>query len=128
MLDKTDLLACFADVGVRSGGTLFVHSSLSSFGTVRGGEHTVIDALLETVGPDGLLAMPTHTWSTVSAEQPVFHQHLSPSITGRITESFRRRPSAAYEKDLVPTATTGNAGLNSASLIRPLIPPSLPLL
>lgn len=108
MLDKSDLLGCFADVGVRSGGTLLVHSSLSSFGTVRGGEHTVIDALLETVGPDGLLAMPTHTWSTVSAKQPIFHQHLSPSITGRITESFRRRPSAV--RSLHPTHSVAAIG------------------
>ena len=108
MLDKSDLLGCFADVGVRPGGTLLVHSSLSSFGTVRGGEHTVIDALLETVGPDGLLAMPTHTWSTVSAQQPIFHQHLSPSITGRITESFRLRPSAV--RSLHPTHSVAAIG------------------
>ena len=108
VLDKSDLLRCFADVGVRPGGTLLAHSSLSSFGTVRGGEHTVIDALLEAVGPDGLLAMPTHTWSTVGARQPVFHQQLSPSITGRITESFRLR--AAAVRSLHPTHSVAAIG------------------
>ena len=108
ILDKSDLLRCFADVGVRTGGTLMTHSSLSSFGTVRGGEHTVIDALLEAVGPDGLLAMPTHTWSTVTARQPVFHQQLSPSIVGRITESFRLRPSAV--RSLHPTHSVAAIG------------------
>jgi len=108
ILDKSDLLRCFADLGVEAGGTLLAHSSLSSFGTVRGGEHTVIDALLEALGPDGLLAMPTHTWSTVSAKQPVFHQQLSPSITGRITESFRLRPSAV--RSLHPTHSVAAVG------------------
>jgi aminoglycoside 3-N-acetyltransferase len=112
VLDKSDLLRCFAEVGVRPGGTLLAHSSLSSFGAVRGAEHTVIDALLEAVGPDGLLAMPTHTWSTVSARQPVFHQQLSPSITGRITESFRLRPSAV--RSLHPTHSVAAIGSDAA--------------
>jgi aminoglycoside 3-N-acetyltransferase len=84
-LRGSDLAASFAEVGVRRGGALLVHSSLSSLGMVQGGEHVVIDALLEAVGPDGLLIMPTHTWSTVHAAQPVFHEQLSPSVTGRIT-------------------------------------------
>jgi aminoglycoside 3-N-acetyltransferase len=108
VLDKTDLMGCFEEIGVRPGGTLLVHSSLSSFGTVRGAEHTVIDAVLETVGPDGLVAMPTHTWSTVNAAQPVFHERLSPSITGRITESFRLRPPAV--RSLHPTHSVAAIG------------------
>jgi aminoglycoside 3-N-acetyltransferase len=107
-LDKSDLIGCFEEIGVQRGGTLLVHSSLSSFGPVRGGEHTVIDALLETTGPDGLVAMPTHTWSTVSAAQPVFHEQLSPSTTGRITESFRLRPSAV--RSLHPTHSVAAIG------------------
>jgi aminoglycoside 3-N-acetyltransferase len=108
VLDKTDLMGCFEEIGVRPGGTLLVHSSLSSFGTVRGAEHTVIDAVLETVGPDGLVAMPTHTWSTVNAAQPVFHERLSPSVTGRITESFRLRPPAV--RSLHPTHSVAAIG------------------
>jgi aminoglycoside 3-N-acetyltransferase len=107
-VDKSDLVRCFGEMEVPRGGTLLVHSSLSAFGTVRGAEHTVIDALLETVGPDGLVAMPTHTWSTVSAVQPVFHGQLSPSITGRITESFRLRPSAV--RSLHPTHSVAAIG------------------
>ena len=108
MVDKADLLRCFGEIGVHSGGTLLVHSSLSSFGTVRGAEHTVIDALLEAVGPRGVLAVPTHTWSTVGATQPVFHESLSPSVTGRITESFRHRPSAV--RSLHPTHSVAAIG------------------
>jgi aminoglycoside 3-N-acetyltransferase len=49
-----------------------------------------------------------HTWSTVSAAQPVFHERLSPSITGRITESFRLRPSAV--RSLHPTHSVAAIG------------------
>lgn len=108
MVGRADLLRSFEEIGVHRGGTLLVHSSLSSFGTVQGAEHTVIDALLETVGPEGTVAVPTHTWATVSARQPVFHEALSPSITGRITESFRHRPSAV--RSLHPTHSVAAIG------------------
>jgi aminoglycoside 3-N-acetyltransferase len=108
VLEKSDLIRCFEEIGVRTGGTLLVHSSLSSFGYVHGAEHTVIDALLDVVGPAGLLVMPTHTWDTVSAAQPVFHEQLSPSITGRITETFRRRPTAV--RSLHPTHSVAALG------------------
>jgi aminoglycoside 3-N-acetyltransferase len=93
-----------------------VHSSLSSFGTVRGGEHTVIDALLDIVGPEGIVAVPTHTWATVSARQPVFHEQLSPSITGRVTESFRLRPSAI--RSLHPTHSVAAIGRDAQEFCR----------
>ena len=107
-LDKSDLTRCFQEIGVRTGGTLLVHSSLSAFGYVRGAENTVIDALLDVVGPAGLLVMPTHTWDTVNAAQPVFHEQLSPSITGRITETFRHRPTAV--RSLHPTHSVAALG------------------
>lgn len=116
IVDKSDLVRSFTEIGVRRGGMVLVHSSLSSFGTVRGAEHTVIDALLDTVGPEGLLVMPTHTWATVHAAQPVFHELLSPSITGRITESFRHRPSAV--RSLHPTHSVAAIGPSAARFCR----------
>jgi aminoglycoside 3-N-acetyltransferase len=112
VLRHSDLAASFAEVGVRHGGVLLVHSSLSSLGIVHGGEHDVIDALLEAVGPDGLLIMPTHTWSTVNAAQPVFHEQLSPSVTGRITEAFRHRSSAVRSRH--PTHSVAALGAGAA--------------
>src|SRR5262245_39356428 len=49
-------------LGVRRGGVLLVHSSLSSLGFVAGGARSVIGGLLEVLSAEGTLVVPTHTW------------------------------------------------------------------
>ncbi len=108
VVTMTDLVEGLSALGLKRGDKLLVHSSLSAFGNVDGGEHTVIDALLRSVGNEGLVAVPTHTWGTVGGRQPVFHVDLSPSIVGRITETFRRRPGAV--RSLHPTHSVAVMG------------------
>jgi len=95
-------------LGVRTGMTLIVHSSLSSLGWVVGGAQAVLIALAEAVGDDGTLVMPTQSgdWSEPSLWQhpavpeawwPVIREHtpaFDPELTptrgmGAIAESFR---------------------------------------
>lgn len=73
-------------LGVMPGDILMVHSALSSFGKVSGGAKAVVDALLETVGPEGTLLMPS-----LVAARP-YNFRATPSAMGAITEDFRRRP------------------------------------
>src|SRR5580704_5852962 len=47
-------------LGVEPGSTVLLHSSLSSLGWVCGGARTVVDAMLEVLGGDGTLVVPTH--------------------------------------------------------------------
>ncbi|MEI6165859.1 MAG: AAC(3) family N-acetyltransferase [bacterium] len=77
-------------VGLKRGGLVVAHCSLSNFGYVQGGSATVVDVLLDLVGPRGTLAMPTHTNSVLGA-QP-YDRKLSPSLVGAVTEYFRTRP------------------------------------
>ncbi len=98
-------------LGVRSGATLLVHSSLGALGWVAGGAHAVVLALLDALGPDGTLVMPTHTghlsdparwrappvpeawWPVIRAETPAFDPVLTPTRDmGAIVEAFRHVP------------------------------------
>jgi len=55
---ETDILADLHTAGIKPGDGLFVHSSLSQIGYVVGGPRTLIQALLHTVGSQGLICMP----------------------------------------------------------------------
>jgi len=94
-------------LGVRSGELLLVHSSLSALGYVIGGAKAVVLALLETLGPDGTLAMPAFSgdlgdpapWRNPPVPQawwPLFREHMpafDPATTplrglGAVAERF----------------------------------------
>lgn len=53
------ILAALAQVGVKKGDTLLVHSSLSACGRIVGGSKTIIQAIIEAIGPDGNFFVPT---------------------------------------------------------------------
>ena len=58
-IDKPAILAALERLGVRKGDTLLVHSSLSACGRIVGGAQTIIEAIIEAVGPDGNFFVPT---------------------------------------------------------------------
>lgn len=87
----TEIAEDLQQLGVRPGGVLLVHSSLSSLGYVPGGPETVIRALLEALGPEGTLLMPALSYLHVTRKQPVFDVRTTPSNVGAIPEAFRVR-------------------------------------
>jgi aminoglycoside 3-N-acetyltransferase len=95
-------------LGIEAGDVLLAHSSLSSFGRVEGGVDAVIDALLDVLGPDGTLVLPTHTWDRVNARNPVFDAARTPCCVGHIPETFRRRPGV--RRGLHPTHSCAAIG------------------
>ena len=100
--------------GVREAGVLLVHSSLSSFGFVRSGALTVIDALFQALGPRGTLVMPTHSWDRAAAGDFTFDVASTPSCVGRITEVFRLMPGVT--RSLHPTHSVAAAGPRASYL------------
>ncbi|MBC8366239.1 AAC(3) family N-acetyltransferase [bacterium] len=92
-MSKKQLISELRDLGVKTGSTVFVHSSLSKLGFVEGGAETVVAALLESVGPSGTIAMPAYPISDYSIDalkkEPIFDPTKDPSRMGKITEIFR---------------------------------------
>ena len=83
---RQDMVQGLRKLGLEAGDKVMVHSALSTFGHVLGGADTVIDALLETLGPQGTLLMPAMTGGG-----SVFDIGTSRSTVGIVTETFRGR-------------------------------------
>lgn len=97
-------------LGVQAGGILMVHTRMSAIGWVVGGSQTVVEALLEVLGPDGTLMAyagweddPWHlaewpaAWQQAyRAELPPFDPELSEADheMGRLPERIRTWPGA----------------------------------
>ena len=105
-----DILAGLRQMGLSSGDKLLVHSSLGAIGKVDGGADTVIDALLEAVGPDGLVVVPTF------ACEPPFDRKSSATPLGAVSDRLWRRPDAA--RSLHPTHSVAAIGKGADDLIR----------
>ena len=93
---KDSILQGLRQVGIATGDIVFVHASLSAFGHVAGGADAVVDALLETVGDSGTVAVPTFTWSSFhQAATVTFDTVNTPSEgMGLVAETLRQRPQA----------------------------------
>lgn len=92
MLTFDQLVDNFRALGVETGDTLLVHSSYKSLGGVDGGPQTVIDALLEVLGEDGTLVMPTFNFDFCKGEP--WDVRETPSQMGYMTNLVRQDPRA----------------------------------
>ena len=89
----------FTNLGIEKGDTLFIHSSFKSLGPVEDGAGTVIAALEETVGEDGLILMPSFNLRPSREERVAsWDVATTPSTVGWLTEFFRQMPDT-YRSD-----------------------------
>lgn len=100
-ITKNDILCALSALGLRRGNIVMVHTSLSKIGYVCGGAQAVIEALIEIVGEDGTIMMPTQTWKNLDPETGV-HGDISEEDWDTIRENW-----PAYNKSLTPTNTMG---------------------
>jgi len=102
-------------LGVRPGGVLLVHSSLSSLGWVPGGPETVIQGLLQALGPEGTLLVPALSYDIVTPDNPVFDVRTTPSCIGAIPQHFRTRPGSL--RSVHPSHSVCGVGPRAAELL-----------
>lgn len=98
---KADIVNTLKEIGLQRGDSVMVHTSLSKMGYVCGGAQTVIEALLEVVGDEGTILMPTQSWKNLDPETGV-HWDADKSDWDMIRENW-----PAYDKAITPTNTMG---------------------
>lgn len=97
VLTQSQLVDEIRSLGIVAGDTVLVHSSMSRIGYLEHGPDTFIDAFLEVLGPQGNLLMPSSPNPELQAiyirKNKVFDVRDTPSMMGKITEVFRKRPN-----------------------------------
>ena len=107
-----------ARLGIAQGDVVFVHSSLKSLGWVDGGADAVIDAFMDTLGPDGLMVVPTLSWTFARGDlaKHAFDPKETPSRVGRISDTLWRRPGAF--RSAHPTHCIAGLGRQAEDLVQ----------
>ena len=113
-IDRRAIVDDLRALGLREGDVVLVHSSLSGLGWVEGGAETVIDALVEAVGPGGTVLFPTLTGTEHDGPEhpPIIELMATPCWTGRVPETARRRPEAM--RSVHPTHSVSAIGARAA--------------
>lgn len=122
-ISKQELVAQLRALGVEEGGVLLVHTSFRAVRPVEGGPDGLIEALRQTIGPDGTLVMPAWTGDD---DEP-FDPATTPAATdlGVTADTFWRIPGVERSDHAFAFAA---AGPNAARIVAdPLpLPPHIP--
>ncbi|MFI6282861.1 aminoglycoside N(3)-acetyltransferase [Streptomyces sp. NPDC050988] len=113
LVTRATLAADLRALGVRPGEIVLAHSSLRSLGWVNGGPVAVVEGLLDALGPDGTLVVPTQSgglsdpalwtsppvpetwWETIRATMPGYDPLVTPTRgVGVVPETVRTWPGA----------------------------------
>jgi aminoglycoside 3-N-acetyltransferase len=111
--DGTELTKQWKSAGLKQGDSILIHSSLKSFGYVEGGASAVIRSLLDTIGEEGTLIVPTLTGRREDSVfcPPAFDVERTKCWTGIIPETVRSMEIA--RRSLHPTHSAAAIGSRS---------------
>ncbi|HXV77822.1 MAG TPA: AAC(3) family N-acetyltransferase [Candidatus Polarisedimenticolaceae bacterium] len=104
-----------AELGIRSGDLLMVHSSGAAIERLGWELPEFLDFLLDYLGPAGTLAMPSHPKLLRRNGRDLYDVRRSPSTVGLLTELFRRRPGTLRSR--YPLSAAAARGVRAEALI-----------
>ena len=114
MHTKEGLLRDLQNMGLAPTDAVMVHASMKAVGPVAGGADTVLDAFMEYFR-EGLYMMPTHTWSSIKKDNPIFDPSIEPACIGLLPNLLRQRPGVL--RSLHPTHSIAAWGPGAAEFI-----------
>lgn len=133
-LTAQSLAEALRSQGMGAGQTVILHMAMSKLNWVVGGAQAVIMALLDVLGPDGTLMMPTHTtyntdpaewqyppvpeswWQPIRDHTPAYDPKTSPTrIMGAVPELFRNWPGVLRSSH--PVTSFAAIGPNAYKLV-----------
>jgi aminoglycoside 3-N-acetyltransferase len=134
-ITRSTLVHDLRNIGLHPGNVAIVHSSMSRIGWTVGGPVAVIEALMETLTEEGVLAMPALStdntepsawqrpavpetwWPVIRKEMPPYRPRITPTRgLGRIAEAFRSFPGAHRSNH--PQHSFAAWGKNAESVIK----------
>ncbi len=108
------------EMGIKPGDHLMVHSAMSKMGHLKDGPMGMINALMEAVGTEGTICMPSSPVSKLQLDymrdNPVFDVQNTPSSMGAISETFRKLPGTL--RSLHPTEPVCANGKLAKELVK----------
>lgn len=132
MWSSTQLVTQLMEMGIQSGDTLLMHTSLRLLGDVRDRSSTLLNSILKVIGEDGTLMVPTFTTSCADSTEsitddsernalrmltPSFNRETTPSdvhLTGYFSEEVRNH--AASKRSDHPIYSFASIGAQSEFL------------
>lgn len=113
-IDRDEIVDGLRRLGIGTGDVVFLHSSLRSLGFVDGGPATVLAALLEAIGDQGTLIVPTYyqPGGTIYSTCKIPDYHFDPAIhgtgLGALPAAFLKVPGV--QRSLHPTHSVSAVG------------------
>jgi aminoglycoside 3-N-acetyltransferase len=136
LITHRTLVSGLRELGIEAGDAVLVHTRLSAFGFVVGAQRTLVEGLLEAVGPSGTVMMPAysgelsdpaewchppvpHNWiEPIRSETQAYDRRLTPSRKmGSVAEYFRNFPGTLRSEH--PQSSFCANGRRATDLLEP---------
>lgn len=106
LVTRSDVKQAVADLGVKQGDVVLVHSSFKSLGEVSGGAETVVQGFFDVIGDEGTLVFPTFTQKNYLKAYETWHIDKE-SDTGYLTNYFRKREGSIRSDQATHSVAAG---------------------